>query len=372
MGSARRHLERLAAAPRPAGSPAEAVARQYCTTVLEELGFSVTGEPFEYSTFPGRWATPAAGIAAFGVFALAGHLGNAGDGRGALLVIIASLLLAAPAAIWMSRRGVLDFPIGRTQGVNLRATKGGRDPALWLIAHLDTKSQPVPTAARVGGIVATSTMLIVALLVAVMQAVGADVASWWLWITITGAIATIPIMASIVGTHSPGALDNASGVATVLEAAAWLGADTSAGTSGGVGVLLTSGEELGLAGARAVARRHPRAIAINCDGVDDRGTLICMRSGRGASRTVAALRAAAEEIGVPLIVRGLIPGLLVDGVALHDAGWDCATLSRGTWSTLARVHRPHDDLDHLTGAGVAEAATVMATAAKRLQSERGS
>ena len=327
---ARRHLEQLAAAPRPAGSPAEAAARRYCTGVLEQLGFSVTEEPFEYSTVPGRWATPAAGTAALGVFALAGHLGNGGAGRSALLVLVVSLMLGAPVAIWMSRRGVLDVPFGRATGINLRATKGGQDPGVWLVAHLDTKSQPIPTAVRAGAIVATSVVLILALVVAVMQVSGADVASWWIWITITGAIVAIPIEASIVGDFSPGALDNASGVATVLEAVALLENDTRAAAhTVGVGVLLTSAEELGLAGARAAARRHPRATAINCDGVDDRGALLCMRSGRGGGRrSVAALEAAAKELRVPLVVRGLIPGLLVDAVALHDAGWDAATLSR--------------------------------------------
>ena len=367
--TARRHLERLAAAPRPAGSAAEAAARQYCTGVLQQLGFSVFEEPFEYSTAPGRWATPAAGAAALGVFALAGHLGNGGDGRGALLVIVVSVLLGVPAALWMSRRGVLDVPFGRATGINLRATKGGPVPAVWLVAHLDTKSQPIPTAVRAAAIVATGIVLVVALVVAVMQASGADVAAWWIWITIAGAVVVIPIEASIVGDHSPGALDNASGVATVLEAITLLDADPRAGARGGVGVLLTSAEELGLAGARAVARRHPRAIAINCDGVDDRGTLICMRSGGRGGRSVAALEAAAKELGIALAVRGLIPGLLVDAVALHDAGWDAATLSRGSWSSLARVHRPHDDLGHLSGAGVPEAAAVMAAAATRLISD---
>jgi hypothetical protein len=108
-------------------------------------------------------------------------------------------------------------------------------------------------------------------------------------------------------------------------------------------------------------------MALNCDGVDDHGTLVCMRHGSRQSRAAAALAAAAAEIGVPLTVRGLVPGLLVDTVALHDAGWDCATLSRGRWTTLARVHRPHDDLDHLTGSGVDEAALVLAAAVRQLR-----
>ena len=361
-GAARGHLERLAAAPRPAGSPAEAAARRYCAELLASLGFTVSEEPFAYSTVPGRWATSAAGIGSIAVLATAGHLGHNANGRAALLTIAAALLIGVPAALWIARRGVLDLPMGRTQGINLIATRGTQRPGVWLVAHLDSKSQPIPTAVRAAGIVATAIAWGVALIVATLQALGADIGNWWIGITIAGSVAALPVAASVVGAHSPGALDNASGVATVLEAIAGLDADET------IGVLLTSGEELGLAGARAIARRHPRAVALNCDGVDDRGALVCMRSGRGPSRSAAALEAGAAGVGVAITVRGLVPGLLVDAVALHEAGWDCATLSRGSWATLARVHRPHDDLHHLTGRGVEEAALVLAAAVRQLRS----
>jgi hypothetical protein len=91
-----------------------------------------------------------------------------------------------------------------------------------------------------------------------------------------------------------------------------------------------------------------------------------MRRARGSARSVAALQAAASRLGIPLTVRGLVPGLLVDAVAFSDAGWDAATLSRGSWSTLARIHRPHDDLHHLAGRGVEEAASVLAAAAQQI------
>jgi hypothetical protein len=364
--AARRHLERLAAAPRPAGSPAEAAARRYCRELLEAQGFTVSEEAFAYSTLPGRWATPAAGAGAMAVFLLAGHLGSRGDSRGALLTIIIGLLAAVPLGLWIARRGVLDLPVGRVRGINLRAARGDDPPPVWLVAHLDSKSQPVPTAARAAGIVGVTVMMIVAIGAAVAQTLGAVLDPWWIWITVGGALSALPVCASIVGAHSPGALDNASGVATVLEAVAHLGPRAS------VGVLLTSAEELGLAGARAVARGWPRAVALNCDGVDDRGTLVCMQSGRGTSRSIAALEWGAVQLGLQLSVRGLVPGLLVDAVALHDAGWDCATLSRGGWSTLARVHRPHDDLRHLAGRGVEEAAKVLAAAVQRLASNHSS
>ncbi len=358
--AARRHLERLAVAPRPAGSEAEAAARRYCTDILTGHGFDVTEEGFDYSALPGRWATAGGGVASIGALAVAARLGTNGMPLAGLAVMGACVVTGLLLGVWLARDGVLDLPVGRQRGINVRATRGGAEPAVWLVAHLDSKSQPVPTAVRAGGIIATVVVWIVALALATAQALGAAVGDWWVWLSLAGVAAGLPVAASVVGPYSPGALDNASGVATVLEAVARLGSHTR------VGVLLTSAEELGLAGARAVGRRYSRAIALNCDGVDDRGSLVCMRRRRGSARSVAALEAAAASVGVPLVVRGLVPGLLVDAVALQDAGWDCATLSRGNWGTLARIHRPHDDLRHLAGAGVEEAAIVLAAAVRQI------
>jgi hypothetical protein len=137
-----------------------------------------------------------------------------------------------------------------------------------------------------------------------------------------------------------------------------------------IGVLLTSAEELGLAGARAWSAVHPAALAINCDGVDDAGTLTCMYTGQRTSRVVVALDQAARSGGLSLNIRRLIPGLLVDAVALRDAGWDCATVSRGSLRTLARIHSVADRSDRLTGAGVAEAAALVARAVILIAGDR--
>jgi hypothetical protein len=59
-------------------------------------------------------------------------------------------------------------------------------------------------------------------------------------------------------------------------------------------------------------------------------------------------------------VRRLLPGVLTDGVALAGAGWEVVTLSRGTWGTLRRIHTRRDDLAHLAGHGIPDAAEVLA------------
>jgi Zn-dependent M28 family amino/carboxypeptidase len=162
-----------------------------------------------------------------------------------------------------------------------------------------------------------------------------------------------------VRARSHGALDNASGVAAVLLAAA------EADPARPLGVLLTSAEELGLAGARAWAgawRASGRApgVAVNCDGVDDAGRLTAMYSGarpEALARAVAGDDAGSDAGAAS--VRRLLPGILVDAVALADAGWRTITVSRGTLGTLGRIHTPRDTADRLVGSGIADAARLM-------------
>jgi hypothetical protein len=180
----------------------------------------------------------------------------------------------------------------------------------------------------------------------------------WSYVVGIAIIGGIPVIASLVGNHSSGAIDNASGVATVLSAA-----ELSARAP--VGVLITDAEELGLAGARSwcATQAGTRVPVFNCDGVDDLGTLTLMWTRPRAPALEEAFRDAASSIGEPLRVIPLIPGVLVDGLAFSDAGWEAVTLSRGSIRTLRRIHTRGDDLTGLRGEGVAIAARVLARAA---------
>jgi hypothetical protein len=164
-------------------------------------------------------------------------------------------------------------------------------------------------------------------------------------------------MASVVGARSDGAVDNASGVAAVLAAAAALPSACA------VGVLLPSAEELGLAGARAWARTRAPGTALNCDGVDDDGEVTVMYHGRRPVGLIEAILGAARA---PLRVRRMPLGLLTDSVALADRGWTTVTVSRGSFATLRRVHTPADSLAALRGHGIDEVASLLARAAEAL------
>jgi hypothetical protein len=288
---------------------------------------------------------------------LAAGMGLSRAPAAALATLLLGGVAVAAFASAMSGDAVLTLPFLRASSENLVATWGSEAPKVWLVAHLDSKSQPVPSLVRVAGII----LLLAALLVA-LAAGGLQLASlphrmaWWasMLLVLVGAP---PVMASVVGARSHGAVDNAAGVAAVLAAAVSVRPETM------LGVLLSSAEELGMAGARAWARDARRGTALNCDGVDDAGELTIMYSGAAPTPLIQTLEALAP---VPPRVRRMPLGMLTDSVALADRGWATVTVSRGSLATLRRVHTPTDSLDTLRGDGIDEVAGLLARAVEAL------
>jgi hypothetical protein len=188
---------------------------------------------------------------------------------------------------------------------------------------------------------------------------GIDTRTLWWGTIVLSVVGALPVVASVVGARSDGAVDNASGVATVLAAAALLGDGVACG------VLLPSAEELGLAGARAWARDHASAIALNCDGVDDGGQTMIMFNRTAPSRVFEALEGASQA-SERLVVRRMPLGLLTDSTALAARGWQAVTVSRGSLDTLSRVHTSRDSLSTLHGGAIDDVAVILARAAEAL------
>ena len=80
-------LRDIATTPRPTGSDAIAAARARVRRDLEKAGYEARELPFEFSTLPGRFATPAFGAAIAVVAAIAGHLGSRGSQYAPLAII---------------------------------------------------------------------------------------------------------------------------------------------------------------------------------------------------------------------------------------------------------------------------------------------
>jgi len=216
--------------------------------------------------------------------------------------------------------------------------------ATWLVAHSDAKGQPLSMLARLGAIV----------LVAV-GAVGAVGALLMPWLVVAAAAGVALLALNRVTDHSPGALDNATGLLTVLAILDQLPADAS------VGVIFTDAEELGLLGARALVGERTQLLAgttvINFDGIDDRGPARVLRHSAGPVGV-----ALAQALGTR--ARRFFP-VIVDGTVLAQAAAECVTVVKGNWSTAAVVHRPGDRAERLTLEGVNQVAEAVARVLSR-------
>ena len=354
------HLRVIAVSERAAGGRAEAEARRYCARVLLKAGFSISEEPFEFSAFPGTYATPLAGTLAIVGLLLAFGAGTRGAPDEALITLLGFGAAIGLGATWLVRYGVLSLPLLRARSVNLVATRG--EPVVWIMAHLDSKSQVVPIGLRAAAITVVALTWVVAIAASAAQMVGwtNDAGGAWPWIAGVGVLGAIPIALTILGKRSNGALDNASGVAAALLTASLLP------DRGSLGVIITSAEELGLAGARAWVSQRAPASVINFDGLDDAGDVRLMWTRQKPGRLLGALTDGSAEYGAFARVSRLYPGILVDSVAFADAGWMSVTISKATVSGLARIHTHWDTMDHLHGEGIAAAARITVSALKRM------
>ena len=351
----------LSAHARPAGSVAETVARSECRAWLERDGFEVSETPFSYSAWPGLCATPILGallmlVSAFAAISVLGSRAAndaIGHSDGVMASSSAAVALIAVAGILVGRFGTSRLHWMRRTSTILQARRG--EPAVWLMAHLDSKSQPVSLLTRATGSVAFTISWIGALGAWAISHFFSNATFCLVGLLAACAVSAVPLVLSWVGSNGNGALDNASGVATVLAAARGWPRDVP------VGVVITSGEELGLAGARAWAAGRPRhdgGIAINCDGVDDVGAVTVTLGRRRARRGKWDWGSSdvTKACGPDVRVRRVLPGVLLDAVALTDAGWAACTVSKGGLRSLARVHTRRDTIARTSGSGIAETA----------------
>ncbi|HET9386233.1 MAG TPA: M28 family peptidase [Gemmatimonadales bacterium] len=210
-------------------------------------------------------------------------------------------------------------------------------PSVWLVAHYDSKGQPISMAVRLLGFV-----LLIAGLVVSTVTLGAGVP-----ITL---IALIIVSLNRVTDNSPGALDNATALIAVLMAIDQLPREAA------VGVVFPDAEEYGLVGTRALAVERAAlfkdAGVMNLDGIDDIGGVTVFAHRRGPiGDAVARALAAARWRWLPVVV---------DGIALARVARECSTILKGNMQTMLIVHTPRDTADRLRLDGAASVAAGLA------------
>lgn len=368
----RAHIEAFAR-PRMTGTEGAAEVTAALRERFEGLGYRTESLGFEFSRWPGRFGLPAAGVALTIMGVLGGWLTATGRPTLALVVLVAGLgLLLLP--LLLLTRAIRGLPWGRVEGSNLLFRRPDSRPAWIVMAHRDSKSQMLPTALRTAALIVG---------VATWAGLVGIAASWFGGPTFqfpTAAVVAAALLTasglvlalSWASNTSPGALDNATGMAALLAVAERMGGN------GDVAFLLTDAEELGLAGARDVASRLPPVQGvINVEALDDAG-IFYVAEGKGWRRTgsapqlAAALLTAGRALDLPVHRRPLPRSIMVDHLPLAEAGIPSLTLLRGTWGSLMRVHRPDDDITHLDCTGAADGATLLAAALHLLRADGSS
>jgi len=208
-------------------------------------------------------------------------------------------------------------------GINLIAERpSGRPtvrPSIWLVAHYDSKGQPISMAVRLIGFFALLAGL-VGLIVSTIPALA---------LLLVGLSI---VLQNRVNDNSPGAVDNATALIAVFMTLDQLTPATP------LGVIFPDAEEFGLVGARALATDRADlfadSVVINLDGLDDVGAPIALLHRPGATGVAVATALQARRWRwLPVVV---------DGIALARVARECVTILKGNWRTMRIVHRPED------------------------------
>jgi hypothetical protein len=252
-----------------------------------------------------------------------------------------------------------------------RAAPGDAPLRFVVLAHLDSKSARWPTIVPVS-IILVSLLVILTLGVWSLLAGLRGVQPPPVWLSLPLALAVagglLLMTRNRSGNESPGAMDNASGVAVLLEAARTLPADPALDQAELV-FLATGAEEIGLAGAVHWLRAHAarlekaRTVFVNVDSVGFGRELLALAPrgfAPGGRSMKSVVRAAGRAAGVPVRRLAVLPGVGVDTMPIAARGFACVTLlGRVIGRAAARVHSARDVVGHLAEGGLQDAADVV-------------
>ena len=354
------HIARLAEMRRLPGTPGEKKARDYIREAGDGIGVEMETEEFSYSSMPLKFVLPLLFLLLAATCVL-----------GSLTYLWGTALTAVPGAallimVYVGQRWPSGFERfgargGRERSANIVGEVKAAEPAgtVLLSAHYDSKSQLMPVVVRAGFYIFgfSSAVLLGATLVVVgiMDAAGVDVLGDLpgFFVTLIPVFFLLMLVFNFTGNRSPGALDNASGEAVILEMARVLAKHPPRHLD--VRVVSFGCEEIGLCGSVCYLLEHEAELKarpfymLNFDMPFSPGGMIAINTGfevppRYTSAHLNELaRKAAEEMGFEL--RGIF---LPVGAAADHMPWSKHGLeATGFVSAATHVHRPTDSVDKI-------------------------
>ncbi len=388
---------RALAFPRFAGTDGERRAADLVAERLAAHGLAVAREPFR----AGRRAIRVYQRALFGagaaLVALTG-VGAARDPGLGALGAVALLALLARSARWTPRIERLFDAAPWIESLNVVARRPApprdlaradeserpRDPtspahpepppppiSIVLLAHLDSKSSRLPTFFTVGSLlltlVVTAALGAWSLLALAGAARGPDPR-----VALPAALAAAAALLAVAllqrsGNASPGAMDNASGLAVLLECALSLPADPALAAAD-LTFVATGAEEIGLAGAMRWIQAHAgehdsaRTLFVNVDSVGVGSGLLASDVGGRAPTgepTRDLVARAARRAGVRVRRLPFLLGAGVDTMPIRARGYATVTiLGQVLGAASRRMHTARDTVERLSEPALRDAAAL--------------
>jgi hypothetical protein len=371
---------RMISRPRQVGTREEKKIVQEIAAQLEQSGYLVDFQPFQFSTALERFLS--AEILVGMIFILTTIL-TYGISQW-LTVLLIGLLIILILMIGPLNNNVqknsfepedkqqpnwwsaMCWKLGtRYQTKNIVATPPGSspDPAiphLFLVAHYDSKSQYLPLVIRIALfviLIAGSLIFAALTLLSFFNEIFTSISFVIGYLVI---LSGIPLLFLDYGNDSPGAIDDASGVGLLLHLAGVIAKHPNLSEKLGITVLITSAEELAVKGALAYVTEHGTRLhnqaeggglhVLNFDGIGVDGKIYLV----GGSNRVAGpsggnlfnlIKRSAEELGI-LVGRFILPGALFDHVPFANEGFDALSvigIGKSSWV----VHSGNDSPEKL-------------------------
>ena len=344
------HVEALSY-PRRAGTVRERRAARYILRRFSDLGFERARESFPVAlTGPeiGRSLT----FAGCAILVLAGAILAKQHPIGAAMAwTVAAWMVHSPWRLNQALCGC--WPTGLTsRNLLARRRESARSKIgarVVFMAHYDSKSQILPTGARVALVLAATAGSLTLAGLAMIAALGEPgllaISPWKpiAWI-IAGLLAILA--ANRIGDRSPGVIDNGSGVGTLLELARTWRPRPEAPVE--AVWIATGSEEIGLEGARDVLDRHAEwwrevpTLLINLEsvGAGDRVFLA------GESGALALAEQVADGLAIPR-ARLRILGAGMDHIPFAARGLPAVSIMGDVVRSSFAFHSRRDGLDLL-------------------------
>jgi len=343
--------------PRFVGTEGEGEARKYIKGQFEEAGLDVSEEEVGYALSIKLWTKIGILLQAILLFFTGYYVRVHPVISGVLAIVL--LLFLIGSTRWSKFIGPIKGvgPKYSSKNVKGRKNRSKTGKKVVLLAHYDTKSEFLPMRVRItaltisilGGIIFSISTIIAS--IGIITSTFSLPGSIFLYSGLFLFAVTILLVFNKTGNRSPGVMDNASGVAVMLELARSISWDEFQDMD--LEFVATTGEEVGLAGARNYLGEHREELEdgdtyiINLD-VVGRGDLLYNASyGFPRIRTSEELnkliKEVAEENGIE-VEGGYFPtGLAADHMPFVERDFEATWI----YSAMPTVHTKRDNLDNV-------------------------